>query len=164
MTIKINADTTDGLKFVSDTSGVVEIQNNGTTVITSSQPTFSGRISSTQSVSPSTFTKMAVATEDWDTDSKFDSSTNYRFTPTVAGYYMFRIGMRSNSTTTNGIALYKNGSIYKRKFVESTKYVAFSIMVYSDTDDYFEAYGYTTGTEFDGNADDNYFQGNYIRS
>ena len=29
MTIKINADTSDGLKFVSDTSGVVDIQSNG---------------------------------------------------------------------------------------------------------------------------------------
>ena len=31
MTVKINADTSDGLKFVSDTSGTVEIQSNGTT-------------------------------------------------------------------------------------------------------------------------------------
>ena len=31
MTVKINADTSDGLKFVSDTSGTVDIQSNGTT-------------------------------------------------------------------------------------------------------------------------------------
>ena len=29
MTVKINADTSDGLKFVSDTSGTVDIQSNG---------------------------------------------------------------------------------------------------------------------------------------
>jgi len=29
MTIKINADTSDGLKFVSDTSGVIDLQTNG---------------------------------------------------------------------------------------------------------------------------------------
>jgi len=34
MTIKINADTTDGLKLVSDTSGIVDIQSNGTTKMT----------------------------------------------------------------------------------------------------------------------------------
>ena len=34
MTCKINADTTDGLKLISDTSGEVDIQNNGTTVAT----------------------------------------------------------------------------------------------------------------------------------
>jgi hypothetical protein len=32
MTCKINADTTDGLKIVSDTSGEVDIQSNGTTI------------------------------------------------------------------------------------------------------------------------------------
>jgi hypothetical protein len=32
MTCKINADTSDGLKIVSDTSGTVDIQNNGTTI------------------------------------------------------------------------------------------------------------------------------------
>ena len=34
MTVKINADTSDGLKFVSDTSGTVDIQSNGTTKLT----------------------------------------------------------------------------------------------------------------------------------
>jgi len=36
MTCKINADTSDGLKIVSDTSGEVVIQTNGTTVATAS--------------------------------------------------------------------------------------------------------------------------------
>jgi hypothetical protein len=31
MTVKINADTSDGLKFVSDTSGAIDLQSNGTT-------------------------------------------------------------------------------------------------------------------------------------
>jgi hypothetical protein len=83
-----------------------------------SGPSFSARISSNQSVSANTFTKMACATEDWDTDSKYDATTNYRFTPTVAGYYHFDIGMRGASSTINIIALYKNGSIWKRKIVE----------------------------------------------
>ena len=34
MTCKINADTTDGLKLISDTSGEVDIQSNGTTKVT----------------------------------------------------------------------------------------------------------------------------------
>jgi len=41
MTCKINADTTDGLKIVSDTSGIVEIQANGTK---SNNISFTGRI------------------------------------------------------------------------------------------------------------------------
>ena len=31
MTVKINADTSDGLKFVSNTSGTIDLQSNGTT-------------------------------------------------------------------------------------------------------------------------------------
>ena len=31
MTVKINADTSDGLKFVSDTSGAIDFQSNGST-------------------------------------------------------------------------------------------------------------------------------------
>ena len=34
MTCKINADTSNGLKFVSDTSGAVDIQRNGSTIVT----------------------------------------------------------------------------------------------------------------------------------
>ena len=41
MTCKINADTSDGLKLVSDTSGVIEIQANGTK---SNNISFTGRI------------------------------------------------------------------------------------------------------------------------
>jgi len=33
MTVKINADTSDGLKFVSDTSGAIDLQSNGTTKV-----------------------------------------------------------------------------------------------------------------------------------
>ena len=33
MTVKVNADTSDGLKFVSDTSGVIDLQTNGTTKV-----------------------------------------------------------------------------------------------------------------------------------
>ena len=65
-----------------------------------SAPSFSARITSNQSVSATTWTKMACATEMWDTDSKYDNTTNYRFTPTVAGYYMFSMGCRGASSTT----------------------------------------------------------------
>jgi len=133
------------------------------TDLLTSRPSFSARISTAQSVSGATFTKMACATEDWDTDSKYDVS-NYRFTPTVAGYYEFNMSIRTNSGNTNGIALYKNGAIWKRKFVDSNKYVAFSVLVVSDTDDYFEVFGYTQdGNSFDATATNNWFQAHFVR-
>ena len=164
MTVKITADTSDGLKFVSDTSGIVEIQNNGTTIITSSQPSFMATLSADQTgVSSSTYTKVAFATEEWDTDSKYDVS-NYRFTPTVAGYYQFNIGVRCNSSTTNLIALYKNGAIFRRGTGTGQQQTQLSIMAVADTDDFFEAFVFTTGTQVTNNSDDTYFQAHYIRS
>jgi len=126
-------------------------------------PSFSARISGSQTVSATTFTKMECAHEDWDTDSKYDNVTNYRFTPTVAGYYNFNLALRGDSTGTNIIALYKNGAVTKRKISAGHQYASLSIVVTADADDYFEAYGYTTGTSFNAFANDNYFQAFFVR-
>jgi hypothetical protein len=128
-------------------------------------PSFSARLSSNQSVSATTWTKMACATEMWDTDSKYDNTTNYRFTPTVSGYYMFSMGCRGASSTTNAIALYKNGAVYRRSIVEGMKYPRLNVLVYtSGGSDYYECYAYTTGTSFEYTEDDNWFQAHYVRS
>ena len=50
-------------------------------------PAFHAKLSSTQSVSNDAEQKINVNAEDFDTDSCYDNSTNYRFTPTVAGKY-----------------------------------------------------------------------------
>jgi len=126
-------------------------------------PSFSARISGSQTVTASTFTKMECSHVDWDTDSKYDNVTNYRFTPTVAGYYNFNLAMRGDSTGTNIIALYKNGAVTKRKVSGGHQYASLSLVVTADSDDYFEAYGYTTGTSFNGFANDNYFQAFFVR-
>ena len=126
-------------------------------------PSFSAKMGSNQTVSASTFTKMQVNSEDWDTDSKYDATTNYRFTPTVAGYYQFNIGMRGSSSTTNIIALYKNDVLFKRHVVEGHKFATLSIICVSNTTDYFEAFGFTTGTTFDDETADNYFQAHFVR-
>jgi hypothetical protein len=56
--------------------------------IASGNPVFSARISSTQSLSNVTATKVAFNNTDFDTASCFSTST-YRYTPNVAGYYQF---------------------------------------------------------------------------
>ena len=177
MAVIINADTSDGLKLVSDTSGAIDLQSNGVTKVTmdssgnvnatniaSVQPSFSATLSATQTVSASTYTKIAYATEHWDTDSKYDASTNYRFTPTVAGYYEFIIGTRNNSSTTNIVALYKNGVLFRRGVASGSQYARLSIMQVANTTDYFEAFGFTTGTQFLNTADDTYFQAHFVRT
>ena len=134
------------------------------TDLLTSRPSFMARLSADQTgVSSSTYTKVAFATEVWDTDSKYDVS-NYRFTPTVAGYYAFNIGARCNSSTTNLIALYKNGSIFVRGTGTGQQQTQLSTMAVADADDYFEAFVFTTGTQVTNNSDDTYFQAHYIRS
>ena len=53
-------------------------------------PAFFAHLSAQQTVTTATFTKLQCDTEILDTDNCYDNSTNYRFTPTVAGkYYVF---------------------------------------------------------------------------
>ena len=65
------------------------------------------------STGAATFTKIILDTEEFDTASCFDSSTNYRFTPTVAGYYQINAAVTytvAASTAGAGAVIYKNGS------------------------------------------------------
>jgi hypothetical protein len=78
-------------------------------------PSFSAYLSSGQSVTNGTFTKVQANTEDWDTNSNYDT-TNYRFTPTTAGYYVVSVNGYFSLGTPDDAAilyLYKNGSGYK---------------------------------------------------
>ena len=74
-------------------------------------PAFSAYQSVAQTLT-SSVTKIQFQTEEFDTANCFDATTNYRFTPTVAGYYQASMGVRfGNYTANNFIALYKNGSL-----------------------------------------------------
>ena len=75
-------------------------------------PAFSANNTSGQSFSNSTFTKVQINSETFDTNSNYDPTTNYRFTPTVAGYYQIN-GNVSFVGAASGyarVAIYKNGS------------------------------------------------------
>ena len=128
-----------------------------------SAPSFSATVSVAQTVSASTYTKVAYNSEAWDTDSKYDNST-YRFTPTVAGYYLFNLGVRCNSSTTNIVALYKNGVLWRRGVQSGQQQTSLSILHVADTDDYFEGFVFTTGTQVTVNDDDTYFQAVFVRN
>jgi hypothetical protein len=74
-------------------------------------PAFSAYQSSAQTLSSATTTKIQFQTELFDTNNNFDSTTNYRFTPTVAGYYQVNAAVQVAVAFTGGtIYLYKNGS------------------------------------------------------
>ena len=72
----------------------LEIGSSGDTITTATgakpsflYPAFEARLSSDQTISDDTLTKINLNEEVFDTDSAYDNSTNYRFTPQVAGKY-----------------------------------------------------------------------------
>lgn len=119
-------------------------------------PAFSAyRATSNQSVSSNTWTKAQLNAEDFDTASAFDSTTNYRFTPQVAGYYQINGSIASDSTSSFGtgisVALYKNGSLYRVGTVVNTSAGTAStptvacVVYFNGSTDYVEIYGYFAG-------------------
>lgn len=64
----------------------------------------------------SAYGKVQFDTKEYDTGSNFDNTTNFRFTAPVAGFYCVGAGAQSTAAAgaLAGIALYKNGSIYRK--------------------------------------------------
>lgn len=85
-------------------------------------PVFSAKLSADQTIaSSSTWTKLLFNLEDFDVGSCYDNSSNYRFTPNVAGYYQvnFTGAMETLIEQNNNarISIYKNGSSYRETTV-----------------------------------------------
>ena len=166
---------------VSGTTTLTLPTTSGTVITTGSTfggtgPAFSATTSSTLSISTGTNTKIPFNTEDWDTNSNYDNVTNYRFTPTIAGYYQVNIKIQLDNTGSGGetyTAVYKNGSIYKRvgmvpNIASTGRSPVGSVNVYlNGSTDYVEAYVFqNTGgsVALTGNTDFAYFQAAMIRS
>lgn len=79
---------------------------------------FSAYPNTTQTFANTTATKVTMGAEEYDVGAYFDSATNYRFTPLVAGYYLFTARLQFVAMSASGataiLELYKNGSSYKR--------------------------------------------------
>lgn len=133
-------------------------------------PAFSAYVGSAQTIITNTFVKMQVNTEEFDTNSNFDSTTNYRFTPTVAGYYQVNGSIVfSTNITSPQLAIYKNGTNFKvGTNYASGAWANVSALVYlNGSTDYIELYGaHVTGTTQSLNiaSNYNYFQASMVRS
>jgi len=128
-----------------------------------------------QSISASTWTKVNLATELFDTDSCFDNVTNYRFTPNVAGYYHVNGQIMHNMTGTTTVVLtsvYKNGSsIFLAEWANWTfgsgNSVNCSDIVYMNgTTDYLELYGYSgsSSASFERNSGNTFLSATLVRA
>ena len=118
-------------------------------------PAFYAYINSNQDISNTTATKVQFNTEDLDTDNCYDNTTNYRFTPTIAGKYFVYAYSRINCTVSNRILnvisyIYKNGSVHKQNrynFNSSALENIFTVSIYTTLElngssDYIEFFGY----------------------
>jgi len=113
-------------------------------------PAFEAYLSAGQSMSDNTLTKVQFNTEVFDTDNTYDNSTNYRFTPGVAGKYfvyaMAQLYATYDANDISQIKIYKNGSANVGTTEDSrhdgTRVVAAVIhsVIDLDDNDYLEIY------------------------
>ena len=115
MSVTINASTSAGLIITPDTSGVVAIQNNGTTALTLTaagypltplRPSFCAYANTTSGYSDSPLRYDATVNN---VGGGYSTST-YRFTAPVAGTYFFSYSAWTPSASTTRCGFYKNGS------------------------------------------------------
>ena len=158
------------------TAGQVLAVNSGATAPewiaapSSSGPTFSARRSASQTLTAFTFTKMAMNTELWDSDSNYDT-TNYRFTPNKAGYFTVNVTqLFSASPTRVQFAIYKNGS---QELIVNDATISTSdgggggtgLISMNGSTDYLEFYVLSTGTPITATpSGDNRFSAIWLRS
>ena len=137
-------------------------QNNG--------PAFSAYQSSAQTLSTGVTTKLQFQTEDYDTATCFDSTTNYRFTPDVAGYYQISGGLQLGaSACVLTMYFYKNGSIYKQFFSTNPSTMSggygSALFYLNGTTDYVELYANLgIGQALNAQSHLVYFQGAMVRT
>ena len=121
-------------------------------------PAFEAYLSSAQTVSDNTTTKAQPNIELFDTDSAYDNSSTYRFTPQVAGKYLLWgviAGYSDGSSYMNVTKsmIYKNGSVVRNATMDLRDNPGRYLMPHVQTiqeangsSDYFEFYGVVNGT------------------
>jgi hypothetical protein len=115
-------------------------------------PAFEAHVGTNQTITTATQTKVQFDSESFDTDGCYDSTTNYRFTPTVSGKYFvyLDLGINGNSDSNlndNHCLIYKNGSIEQRSHfnfrsnpVHYGTVSLSAVITFNGSTDYIEAY------------------------
>ena len=139
--------------------------------ISIANPAFRARMSADQTgISTGTYTKLEFDYVQFDTTGDYDGSTNYRFTPSVSGYYQINLmaGDRVKGYTQIYTAIYKNGSIYSfsGNYVSSghIRYtrIQTSALVDLNGTDYVEGFFYFTLASGTGTIDGDLGDGAYF--
>ena len=118
---------TTNLTIGSTNSSTVTFENGAVTG--HMYPAFCANLSANQSISNLTITKVQFDTEILDTDNDYDNSTNYRFTPSVAGKYL----VMAQTTIDGDAGAIRNVQTYIRK--NGSTYVGRALINYHGTGD-----------------------------
>ena len=151
------------------TTNIEPIADNGTVTLGSSgdqftlatgakssflYPAFEAYVSANQEMSDTSTTKIQFNTERFDTNSYFDNSTNYRYTPLVAGKYNVYCSARYDARTNSNLSLanmmiFKNGSNYIENqqyfitnYVRQTFCNLSTVIDMNGSSDYLEVFAY----------------------
>jgi hypothetical protein len=83
-------------------------------MVSGNMPAFMAALSGNQTIPFNTYTKLTFNSETFDTNNCYDPTTNYRFTPNVAGYYQVNLQILTGGTGSRDYLayslIYKNGS------------------------------------------------------
>jgi len=139
-----------GNNVLSESGGLVTIADTVQHVV----PIVNANRSADQTgISAGTFTKVLFNNEVTDTHNFFDASINYRFQPTIAGYYIINTAV--SITTTAGTrfitSLFKNLNEYIRLLdvvttADAMRIPVSSIIQLNGSSDFIEIYGYADTT------------------
>lgn len=165
---------TDRTLTLPDSSGT--ILTTATAGVPVNGPAFSAYSTNAQSINSGVTAKIQLNTEVFDTNSNFDNTTNYRFTPTVAGYYQIngQIALNGSSVGYARVMIFKNGTSYAEgnsgpnNTITGAESTVSSIVYMNGSTDYVEMYCYLyTGAgalSLQNSSQVNYFNGAMIRS
>ena len=105
-----------GAQLTSNGAGAMPSMKGGNTA-------FRAFANSIQSVANNTATKVQFGSEVFDTGNFYDSTTNYRFLPTIQGYYSITSNFIFDTATWSGtlitFSIYKNGAAHSQAFYTS---------------------------------------------
>lgn len=127
-------------------------------------PAFEAYMSANQALSAATLTKLALNATVFDPTSNYDT-TNYRFQPSVAGYYQINSSIYLSTVGRAILRLYKNGATFKYGTdidLTTARIISCSWLVYlNGTTDYLELYGWreTAGNVLGANTQYSLFSG-----
>lgn len=148
-------------------------------IVSVGNPTFSAFGNTSQAITNATFTKIVLNAENYDTANCFDSTTNYRFTPNVAGYYQLNLKLavfatisisrviaefrKNGSGAVNGRAFDISGALSTNAILNAN-----NLMEFNGATDFCEIFLYMEGTgtlsaSQAGDPNTTFFQGSMIR-